>query len=68
MSRRRRQTIKNAVLLVLLLAGLYWSKRTSYLLFHSLAELFSVLIAASIFVVAWNSRRFRQDNYSDLPG
>ena len=35
----------------------------SYLLFHSLAELFSVVIAFTIFVLAWKSRRFLNNGY-----
>lgn len=38
---------------VLQLTSLY-----NYLLFHSLAELFTVIIAFGIFAVAWSSRRF----------
>ncbi|HSQ78787.1 MAG TPA: MASE3 domain-containing protein, partial [Nitrospirota bacterium] len=37
--------------------GLYASSRYSYVLFHSLVELFSVLVAFMIFVLAWNTRR-----------
>ncbi|UCF89858.1 MAG: GAF domain-containing protein, partial [Desulfobacterales bacterium] len=37
----------------------------NYLLFHSLAEIFSVIVACGIFVVAWNSRGFA-DNTSLL--
>src|SRR5687767_1314310 len=35
--------------------GLYLSTIHSYLLFHSLAEMFAVVIAGGIFIVAWNS-------------
>ncbi len=47
----------------LALAGLYGASLYHYNLFHSLAELFSVIIAASLFVVAWNSRRIIDNNY-----
>jgi PAS domain S-box-containing protein len=40
------------------LFGLWMTSRVSYLLFHSLVELFSVLVAWGMFIVAWNSRRF----------
>ena len=40
-----------AVLILLYLASLH-----DYLLFHSLAELFSIIISFSIFIVAWNAR------------
>ena len=51
------------VLVVLYLTSLY-----SYLLFHSLAEVFSTVIAFSIFVLAWNSRQFLDNNYLLLMG
>jgi PAS domain S-box-containing protein len=48
---------------LLLLVGLYLSSRYSYLLFHSLAEGFSIIVACGIFMVAWNSRRIMDNNY-----
>lgn len=41
-----------------LLALLYASRSVSYTLFHSLAELFAVVVAACVFMVMWNSRRY----------
>ncbi len=53
-----------AVLLALaILAGLYLAGLYSFLLFHSLVELFSVVIAFGIFMVAWHSRNFIGNNY-----
>ena len=40
------------------LIGLWLTSRVSYLLFHSLVEAFSVLVAWGMFIVAWNTRRF----------
>ncbi len=48
---------------VLALAALYPLSLYSYLLFHSLAELFSIVIASGIFIVAWNSRSFSEDDF-----
>jgi len=48
---------------MLLLIGLYFTTLYHYLLFHTLAELFSIVIAFGIFVVAWNSRHFHKNNY-----
>ncbi|MEJ2323944.1 MAG: MASE3 domain-containing protein, partial [Nitrospirota bacterium] len=48
---------------VAVLAGLYWASEYNYLLFHTLAEGFSIVVACGIFMVAWNSRRFLQNNY-----
>jgi len=48
---------------ILLLSGLYLTSLYNYLLFHSIAELFSVVVATGIFMLAWNSRRFLDNNY-----
>jgi signal transduction histidine kinase len=47
----------------LIFIGLYFSSLYNYLLFHSLAEIFSILIAFGIFMVAWNSRQFTENAY-----
>jgi len=47
----------------IVLVGLYLSSLYNYLLYHSLAELFSVVIAVGVFAIAWNSRRFLENNY-----
>ena len=47
----------------LLLVGLYLSSLYNYLLFHSFAEIFSVVVAVGIFIIAWNSRRFLDNSY-----
>jgi len=47
---------------------LYLSSRYSYLFFHAVAELFSVIIAIGIFVIVWNARRFLDNNYFLLIG
>ncbi|MCX7141215.1 MAG: PAS domain S-box protein, partial [Proteobacteria bacterium] len=40
---------------------MYATSRYSYLLFHSLVEVFSLVIGCGVFVIVWNSRR-RLDN------
>jgi PAS domain-containing protein len=47
-----------AILLVL-----YVTSRYSYPLFHSFAEVFSIVIACAIFLITWNSRQFLKNNY-----
>ncbi len=47
----------------LLLMGLYLTSLHSYLLFHSLIESFTITVAAGIFVIAWNARRYLNNNY-----
>lgn len=56
-----RRKASYAFLIVLIGSGLYASSLYSYLLFHSLVELFNVLVAFVIFVLAWHTRRV-QDN------
>lgn len=43
--------------------GLFAISRYNYLLFHSLAEIFSIVIALGIFMFAWNSRNFQGNHY-----
>jgi len=47
----------------LLLLGLFLTSRHSFLLFHSIAGFFSVVIATGVFAIAWNARRFQENNY-----
>lgn len=48
---------------VFILLGLYLTSLYSFLLFHTLGELFSISVAFGIFMLAWNSRRFIDNNY-----
>jgi signal transduction histidine kinase len=50
------------------IAGLYATSRYNYLLFHGLVELFSVVVACGIFMIAWNSRHFVHDGFVMLLG
>lgn len=50
--------VHTAVLVVI-----YGLSRWDYLLFHSLIETVSVLIALGIFVIAWNTRRISENSY-----
>jgi PAS domain S-box-containing protein len=47
----------------LVLLGLYVASLYNYNLFHSLAEFFSISIAATLFIIAWNSRHVLDNNY-----
>ena len=53
---------------LLVLFGLLLTSLHSYILFHSLAEIFSIVIACGIFVITWNSRKFLDNNYLLLLG
>ncbi|GAB6061741.1 MASE3 domain-containing protein [Deferrisoma palaeochoriense] len=44
-------------------AALTWISQRNYLLFHSLVELFSVVVGACLFLVAWHSRHRLQNGY-----
>ncbi|MCF8130017.1 MAG: PAS domain-containing sensor histidine kinase, partial [Deltaproteobacteria bacterium] len=51
------------ILGVLFLAALYACSLYNYLLFHSIAEIFSVVIAGAIFVIAWNTRQYLSNSF-----
>ena len=53
----------NIVFGILILASLYIISRENYLLFHSITEGFSIIIAFTIFIVAWNSRNLVNNSY-----
>src|SRR5512135_1068116 len=57
-----------ALIGVSVIAGLYASSLYSYLLFHSLVELFSIVTGFVIFVVAWHTRRIQDNRYLLLIG
>ncbi len=51
-----------------IIAGLYATSLYSYLLFHSLVEIFAIIISLGIFVITWNARRFIKNNYLVIIG
>jgi len=48
---------------LVVLTGIYLIERHSYLLFHTIVELFSVCVAFTIFMIVWNCRQIIQNNY-----
>ncbi len=58
-----RETVAGAFAAVAVLVLLYVARIQSYLLFHSIAELFAIVVSACVFMVMWNSRRFVQNQY-----
>ncbi len=48
---------------ILFFTGLYLTSLYNYLLFHSIAEFTGVIVACGVFMLAWNSRRFLDNNY-----
>jgi hypothetical protein len=57
-----RQTINSAILAASLV-GLYFTSHVNYLLFHSLAEIFSIVVAFTLFAITWHSRRYIANPY-----
>jgi PAS domain S-box-containing protein len=55
--------IANAIGAILVLTALYLCRLYSYPLFHSIAEIFSIVVAFGIFMVGWNARKFIKNNY-----
>ncbi len=53
----------NRFFVAAVLVGLYLTSRHNYLLFHSLAEIFSIVVAFSLFAIAWNSRKYIRNPY-----
>lgn len=53
---------------LVVLGVLFWISTWQALLFHSLTELFSIVIAGSIFILTWNSRRFFENDYLYFTG
>ena len=47
---------------IALLVGLCLARWYSYALFHSLAEIFSIVVACMVFAVFWNTRAFVQNS------
>ncbi|MGD9947003.1 MAG: MASE3 domain-containing protein [Desulfobulbus sp.] len=58
-----RQFLLNTSVLLAAFIGLYYTTFVNYLLFHALAEIFSVVVACSIFVIAWNSKQYISNTY-----
>jgi PAS domain S-box-containing protein len=54
---------RSILILLCVLTGLYLCSLHSFLLFHSLVELFSIAVAGGIFMLAWNARAIMQNNY-----
>ncbi|MCX6004403.1 MAG: diguanylate cyclase [Chloroflexi bacterium] len=48
---------------LLVLAAIYMTSLYSYVLFHTLIETFGVIICFIVFIIAWNSRYFSDNNY-----
>ena len=56
------------VSLLAALGGVLLTRPVSYLLFHLFAEMFSIVMAFSVFIVAWNSSHFTRSGYLMILG
>jgi signal transduction histidine kinase len=59
----RTMQIRSVIIGLLVLVGLFLTSTYNYVLFHSLSEIASILVMYSVFIVAWNTRRFLDNNY-----
>lgn len=57
-----------AFTIVVLIIGLYWCSRYSYLLFHGLVEMYIISIAMSTFLITWNNRAILTDGFLIILG
>ena len=55
--------LRRALLAALLISAIYLTSLYSYLLFHSITEIFSVIVMGSIFALAWNTRHWMENDY-----
>ena len=51
------------IIWLVLCGSLYLTSRYNYTLFHVIAETFSIVIACSLFLIAWNTRHLTKNNY-----
>ena len=59
----RFQSVLSYIVIVAALIGLYFTTFINYLVFHTLAEVFSIVVAFSVFVIAWNSKKYIRNPY-----
>jgi signal transduction histidine kinase/CheY-like chemotaxis protein len=65
---RLRSVGASAILLIVALSGLTVARFYSYPLFHTLAELFAIVIGCAIFVLAWNARHLHRAGWLTVLG
>jgi PAS domain-containing protein len=66
--RARPEAHSGALLIGALVLGLALTRLYSYLLFHSLVEVFTIAVAWSVFFLTWNARRFLENHYLLIVG
>lgn len=63
-----RKSLRPPVIGAVITLGIYLLSRYNYLLFHTTAEGFSILVAGAAFIIAWNSWAFNQNGYLKVLG
>jgi len=61
-SKKEINITQHTIVGLVILVGLFVVSRLNFLLFHSLAELFAVVVAWSLFLLVWNTRKFVQND------
>ncbi|MFX1479881.1 MAG: MASE3 domain-containing protein, partial [Promethearchaeota archaeon] len=61
-SRGKAETIEILIFLLGLVL-ISFTGSINYLLFHSIAEIFSIVIAGGVFFIGWNSRRYMKNSF-----
>ncbi|MBE7553285.1 MAG: hypothetical protein HS126_19615 [Anaerolineales bacterium] len=57
------QKVSSIIIVTVVLLGLYLTSLYSYLLFHSTAEIFTLVVGFAIFALAWNTRPLLNNGY-----
>jgi len=63
MNQSRTSQIATMLVSAIALIGLYLTSLYSYLLFHIIAEIFSIIVACGMFMIAWNSQKYIKSSY-----
>jgi len=58
-----RSNYRNAFTVAVLLIIFQVSVKQNYLLFHTIVELLSIVVAFAVFIITWNSRKMLDNNY-----
>ena len=57
-----------SLFIITMVIGLYLTTLVNYLLFHSIVEMFSIIVAFSVFTITWNSVRYINSPYLLIVG
>lgn len=58
-----RDHYRNVFTVCLIILIFQISVRQNYLLFHTIVELFSIVVAFAVFIITWNARKMLDNNY-----